>query len=368
MGPRTLTLSIALLPILAAVRADPGDRLRLSWVRDEGAESCAVEEDMARGVRARLGHDPFDSGAERTVEGLVRRAGERWIVRLQVRDRAGRVLGTRQIESNAPDCTSIESAAALAIALVIDPQAALRLVTSPPPAASASVSHGAPAASASSAVPVASAAPTGSAASIWPAASASGSAFAEPPRSPPAAPDQGRTEAAEPGPRTSRASASVRAALLAGLLPRVAPGVAWSAGWRVVEPISVSAGVLWLPERRTEDGNAGFGLTAGWVGACGTHRAGPFEPFGCAHLGLGAVHAVVHRGEPVFPGDRAWSALGAQLGARLAVAGPVSIEGLGEAIVPLVRHRFRIAGQADPVFQQSAVAFGAQLGAAATIW
>ena len=70
--------------------------------------------------------------ADLSIEGRAERVGTGLRAVLVLRDGSGAQLGVRELESDATDCTELRENAALAIALMIDPDAVLR----PPPAPS----------------------------------------------------------------------------------------------------------------------------------------------------------------------------------------------------------------------------------------
>lgn len=116
-----LWIALALRANLAAAETTSS----LSWVRLDGAESCIAAPALARAVEERLGRTIFvpPSGAQLAVEGRVER-GEgdvRWRAVLQLTDPAGAVIGDRVVESRAETCDELGRAAAITIALMIDP-------------------------------------------------------------------------------------------------------------------------------------------------------------------------------------------------------------------------------------------------------
>ncbi|MEO7094648.1 MAG: hypothetical protein ABI175_15430, partial [Polyangiales bacterium] len=135
-----LVAGAPLLVLLAtkgfAADATTAPTVRLSWVRAQGAEGCIDRDTLARDVSARLGRDAFAGAPQRSIEGIVAREGKRWVARLYVRDPAGVLVGDREIASDAADYSALGGAVTLAVALVIDPEAAL----APPPSTSGSTS------------------------------------------------------------------------------------------------------------------------------------------------------------------------------------------------------------------------------------
>ncbi len=110
----------------------------LSWVRLDGADSCIATQALARAVEARLGHSVFvsPSAAELSVEGRVGPVtgdvAVKWRATVTLRGKDGLALGTRTMESGDAACSGLDDKLALAIALMIDPDA-LSHPDPPPP-------------------------------------------------------------------------------------------------------------------------------------------------------------------------------------------------------------------------------------------
>jgi hypothetical protein len=113
-----------------------GSTSSLSWSRLEGAEGCIGTRQLAAAVEALLGREVFVSAAraEVSIEGRVRAGEEGWQAALTVADAEGRILGERQLDSVEGSCRSLDEPIALAIALMIDPDAALGPALAPPSA------------------------------------------------------------------------------------------------------------------------------------------------------------------------------------------------------------------------------------------
>ncbi len=189
-----------------------GNTFALAWVRDEGAEGCPAGRDFADEVARRLGRQPFDERAPRSIEIEVDRGAGDFQSRVFVRERDGSITGRRVLTS--PDCAALFSATALAVVLVIDPDALLRgdaAARQPPPRAELPATR----------VPIA----VPERKSMTPRA---------PVRS---VPDPSAAASPPSGARAGGPSASLDAALTLGLLPRPTPGV----GLRVV----AGAGPRW---------------------------------------------------------------------------------------------------------------------------
>jgi hypothetical protein len=287
---------------------DEGPEADLSWVRSQGAESCPGPAALRENVSGRLGRDPFGPSAAITIEALVSRDGDEWSAVIHARSQRGELLGTRELESEAPSCESLGEAAALAIALMIDPEAAQRVARS-------------------GEKPV-----------------------------PPARPLLPAPE--PPSWLDGRALAAV------GLLPGLALGGVLSADVGLNQTFDLTAALLYLPEQETRklDARFAFGLTTLSLGGCaqalGRKRLGLQL---CATGLLGSIHAVVYDLEPTAPGDRVWVAAAAEARLHATIGrARISLGALGT--LPFTRHRFKAMGQNDTIFRQNVVAIGGLLG------
>ncbi|CAN5793596.1 hypothetical protein BH09MYX1_BH09MYX1_66560 [soil metagenome] len=101
----------------------------LGWVHLDGADSCIAAQALSRAVEARLGHAVFvsPSDAVLSVEGRIGPVtGEpdvKWRATLTLRGKDGAALGNRTMDGADALCSSLDDKLALAIALMIDPDA-----------------------------------------------------------------------------------------------------------------------------------------------------------------------------------------------------------------------------------------------------
>lgn len=101
----------------------------LSWLRMLGADECVATQTLARAVEERLGRAVFVSAsqADLSVEGRIeKRPARGWHAVITVRDAGGTVLGTRQLDRSDTSCETMTEPLALVIAVMIDPDAAMR--------------------------------------------------------------------------------------------------------------------------------------------------------------------------------------------------------------------------------------------------
>ncbi len=354
---RGAAASIALAGLATATRAvagAPPEPVRLVWIRGPAADACQSQADLADRVTRRLGAPVFDDAARRSIEGFVQREGDRWVAHLYARDREGRLTGSRELSHEGQDCSGLDAAVTLAIALVIDPEAALRpaAVPSTPPAAPPTPPPPPP--------------PAPPPATPYPAPAPAPNPSPAPSALPPPAPTPYPTPEAAPAP--APAAVTTRVLVTAGLLPSAAPGFAIAADLPAYRALHATAGAVFLPEARTSDGDFGFGLTAGWVGACvAPYRSSRLVASLCGELLLGAIHSVVYAYEPTQPGDRFWSGADAEAALRLRVVGPLTLEGGAQLVVPLTRQPFDVQGKTGTEFQEWAAAVTGFLGLGVSI-
>lgn len=331
--------------ISVRAHAEEGPLVRLSWVRGEGAEGCIDGEALARDVARRLGREPFGEPAAQRLEGLVVREGTRFVARLYERDASGALTGSRTIESEGADCPSLSSALGLAVALAIDPDAALAPAPAPAPGAAP-----APA-------PDSSESPSPEPASESPARpAASGDAAAGTPTA--ASSREAGRDLAPPGERSPIASIGAALLLTVDLVPGLAPGMSIRADGVLSGPLHLTLGALATPEQRTDartSADFGFSWFAARAGLSLVTAIGPLS-LAVEVAGLvGSITAVVYSPIPAAPGGRLWGGLEVAGRLVLSLVGPLFAELAVGAIVPFVRHAFRVEGRTDVEFQEGPV-------------
>jgi hypothetical protein len=331
-----VTIAAACAAVQHTARAD--EPFRLAWSRAEGTEACLSESELAARVRGRLGREPFDDRAERTIEGQVGLGPDGFIAKLVIRAPDSSVLGRRTIETRGPDCAPLGQAVTLAVVLAIDPNAPLddagsdSVAPAPTPVTREAEPRPVPAH-----IPP-----------VLPVESA--------PR-PPVAPVPAR-----PAPEKDRASISAGVVGALGLLPRVAPGFELEGTYPT--PSGLLLGMRFLPGVKSSDGHLGVAVTSGKLGYC--HGISGVPVAACGAIEAGVTTVVARDLEPVSPGD--YPFLAVSVGARLLLParGLVRFELGAAAILPLYRQRFQVGAEDARDFQASAVAgvlfLGARLG------
>jgi len=127
--------AIALVVLLVAwlgggvARASPTSKLVYS--RSVDADSCPDEQALRRAVAARVGYDPFFAYATRTIVASLTRRGQAFVATVDLVDEGGVSHGARELRSEG-ECRELLDAAALAIAIAIDPQSLTRPAAAAP--------------------------------------------------------------------------------------------------------------------------------------------------------------------------------------------------------------------------------------------
>jgi hypothetical protein len=308
-------------PIAFAAEGSRAEPLRLSLVREEAAGACPDVRAIAARVRSRLGRDPFSESAATAVEIVVTEQAGAYTARIRIRADGGALLGERTITSN-ESCDTLAAAVALAVALYVDPDAALR-PHNPSPA-----SLEIPSPRPNDAAPPGAPAPGG-----------------------PAPAPLERPAIAPPVPGAVLTSGALAAQ---NILPGIALAARIGAEVLLVARLHVLVTGALFPERKTADGRFGFGLAAGGLGACEDVLASRrFELAPCVTALVGEVHSVVYTLVPTFPGGRVWGGVEGIVRARIRVLPRLFVE-LGAGIwIPALRYQFDVTGRSAPILQET---------------
>lgn len=305
---------------LSELEARAAEPARLEWVRLEGAGSCIDAAQLEARVKRRLGTEPFDPRASRSIEGVVQRTGKVWRAQIVVRARPTDAHPPRrELESAADDCESLSNAAVLAVALAIDPAAAFsdEPASAPPPPG-----------------PV---------------------EMAKPPSpEPPGAPSE----------VTPAGRAELTLASQLGLLPKASLGLGLGVATVLTSRWHLGLRAQAFPEVEVRgDPSYAVGLTALTLELCGVAPAAKgVDLRACAGPSLGLLHASVLAGDRTQPGQRA--SLAAELGvdAAFALTRALALDVGVRAAAPVTRYRFSLEGSADALFVQSFIAGMARVG------
>lgn len=114
----------------SVISAQPDQRIRFNYRQQAAQADCPNEERLRDGVSARLGRNPFDSSASKTVSAEVEPDVRGLVAVILVADGDGSVIGERAIRSEFNDCSELAAAMEFAIAVAIDPFARARSLAS----------------------------------------------------------------------------------------------------------------------------------------------------------------------------------------------------------------------------------------------
>jgi hypothetical protein len=117
------------------VRFDEKTHFSLSWVRLPGAEDCVTGKKLSRAVEARLHRPALGAPAQSDVaiEGFIEKTEEGpFHAVVTITDAHGKLIGKRELEE--ASCHDMDDSLALAIALMIDPDAAFSPTAAAAPA------------------------------------------------------------------------------------------------------------------------------------------------------------------------------------------------------------------------------------------
>lgn len=309
------------------VDADEPERpsYRLLWIREEGAGSCPGPSSIARGVRERLGYDPFRDDARAAIEAHVDRSGGVWAVSLRFSD--GAREARKRFESPSPDCAAVAQAAELAISLAIQGNELARAESSQlPPVFDADAGPALPGPPSTG----------GDAARASVRSDEKRARSNEKPGPPPPAPS-----AAPPAFEGMLAVSGLGAV---GPLPRPAAGLDVHGLVRFRKDAFLSLGMAYLPDVRADDPSFRLGSTFGRAGACvdPTASARP-RLVGCAHVELGSTVVVVQELMPTAPGSKVFGGVSAGL-LFVQPWRPFALLVEAEAMVPLPAYDFSVSG------------------------
>ena len=309
---------LLLVGLYGSARAETGttSTSALSWVRLPGAGSCIGTAELGSRVEAHLGRRVFATAttADVSIEGHVEPRGHKFTVTLGGARRDGTSLGTRELESEGPDCRTLDAGLVLVIALMIDPDA---IGATPAPIAS----------------------PTAAAAAPGPATVTR----------------EGIHETTivreihhdAPAAAPWRVDAHLDGSLGFGRLPALAPGVLLAiefGPWKRF-PIQVTLGTSATGAVSYAERSASFLLVEGGVGMCpGLPLGRRVELGGCAAVRAGGVRSVGRGFEREQAVERGLVDVVAGPRVALTVAGPVFAIATASAVVPLVRQRTTFTG------------------------
>lgn len=292
-------------PVESASAAATTARVHLSWVRDaEAAEACPDVAQIQDDVSGRLGYSPFVSGDRNSasIEVLVTRNKSVWQAVVVMRGADGTLRGNRRVDSAAPECQSLAAAAGLAIALMIDPELAIR----PPPVKAQ-------------------------------------------PKPAPVEKEPPPPVAAPPAPagRGPRGSVALGVEGAVGVLPSATLGPMLRGELQLYEGLGLVASAQFFPEQRLvrAGAEAWLGLSLASLGPCYRIELGEhWAVASCGSFLAGSLHLGVASPEVVEAGPRSW--FGLSCGLRLSLrSGAFELTLGGDALAHWARHNYTVSRQ-----------------------
>ncbi len=119
-GATLLLISSAAL-LSGAAFAEGKPTVRFTYLRGAQAGQCPEEGAVRDAVAARLGYEPWDETAKRTVRATIEPRGGGLRARMELLGEGGAKLGGRELSSARQDCRELVEALELAICIAIDP-------------------------------------------------------------------------------------------------------------------------------------------------------------------------------------------------------------------------------------------------------
>jgi hypothetical protein len=341
-----LGLTIAVAAVAAPAQADDGHAIAASfqWTRRPNAEACTDDKTLAAAVERQLGHAVFGAGGrvDVAIEARVeqtRKSPPAWRAVIRGTKADGSTVGPRELVSAEPECGSLDRAAVLVVALMIDPAAALR---SPEPAVSRDPPEPAP------------------------------------PSPPPPAANRDPPEdaGAREIPRLDRTPAArwrgevrLEGSGSIGLLPGFAPGGAVAG---VVEPprfvpIEARLGAWSAQEANVAPGGGSFALVASALSLCPTlEPSARIRVTACLGAEVGSMRAEGFGFDRTFARSQTLAGIGGGVRVATPIAGALFVTAGVRGLAPLVRPRFTYAtasGATEDIYRMAAAAGAADIGA-----
>jgi hypothetical protein len=108
----------------------------LEYRRETAASTCVSAEQLTADVEARLGRRVFAPAATAELHARLsaRRARGRFVIEIALSDREGQGLGTRELSTRAPHCSSLDDSVSLVLSLAADMPLAVANGGKPEPA------------------------------------------------------------------------------------------------------------------------------------------------------------------------------------------------------------------------------------------
>ena len=112
--------------LVGSAAANAGPRaVHLVYNRGAGAEQCPSQAELQQGIIARLGRDPFWGRGARQVWITISRSGTELVATIAAQAEDGAAAQVRAVTSRRTECVELASTVELALAIAIDPVAAM---------------------------------------------------------------------------------------------------------------------------------------------------------------------------------------------------------------------------------------------------
>ena len=123
---RLLAACLLTAGFVGSSSANAGPRaVHLVYNRGAGAEQCPSQAELQQGIIARLGRDPFWGRGARQMWITISRSGTELVATIAAQAEDGGAAQVRAVTSRRAECVELASAVELAVAIAIDPGAAL---------------------------------------------------------------------------------------------------------------------------------------------------------------------------------------------------------------------------------------------------
>jgi hypothetical protein len=129
----------AVLGFVTPARGEPAKvpPWRLEYERAPGAEHCPDKKELRLSVAARIGYDPFDDAAPRTISVTVVNAPKQLEALIEARDEHGQIVATPKAWAPSSRCDHLIENAAVFLVDIVDPVTIPQPMAAPAPATTA---------------------------------------------------------------------------------------------------------------------------------------------------------------------------------------------------------------------------------------
>lgn len=294
-----------------------GETIRVDWVRTAAAQVCPDGAEVAAGIRAQLGCDPFGKAPTLRFEVSVDARDEGWMASVLRYGATGVPMGGTELSTGKDGCGVLADAVALAVSVVAEQQTTMPIEDSSPGVSTSTVPG---------------AARTETATITRRIILVPQTTIVVPPRPVP----------------VPWLNISGGTAMNVGTMPGPTAGVAVQLRLHAHRYLEIGADMLVLPTRRWS--SYGYGLVAWAVAGCARAPEARWTFGGCARAYVGSLTTVVFPGaDPLDPGPYLWSGLSGSVFGRWSLTPHVFFSGEAEAVAALPRRLYIATSQVPDV-------------------